>query len=290
MKNTVKNILVATAAITTLGLMAPETQASMVWTGGGVGNDWTTAGNWDTGVPGAGEDVTIGAGYTVDVTTDLGVTLGKLDLGNATTALNIHSGGTLTATGSFSSWPAGNVNIQGTFNWGSSTYATGGSITVSGSGLLTNNGGNAWIQPNFGTQDIALIGSDASITGFTELGDFNGNNDVNFNLTPGATGINAIQAGTLSLQGSADSLTVDLSNYNFDTDSLTLFSFTTLQDDFDGNVTVTGASSYTLNYNATSITLDNLVAPIPEPSTLALLTAGLGTLMAVRRRKIRTTA
>jgi hypothetical protein len=270
-----KILLLGAVALAGLSMLGPVAQAA-TWTGGGTpDNNWTNAANWGGALPIAGEDVTIGAGYTVDVTTDLGVTIAKLNLGNATTTLNIHSNGVLSANGNSSEWTKGTVDIQGVFNWGpAATYTGGGSISVSGNGQLATVT-HAFITPSGAALTISLTGSSASIGTLGQLGDFGGaGGTTSFVLSPGATGINPIDVTwDLWLGSGSNTLTVNIDDY-MGARTVVLFTYGTLTDNFETvNITRTGGGNlslgsdpsgdpnnlgqneYYLDYGATAITL-----------------------------------
>ncbi len=267
-------IAVTMALICSAVLMPAAHGATVAWDGGGGDNEWTTAANWDglgsgpDGVPGNGDDVTIGAGYTVNITNDLTaggtVAFGLLNVGNATTTLNIQSNGVIAATAQFSTWPQGTVNIEGRFNWGGASYVGGGTTTVSGNGLLTNNGGNSWITLSGAVLTLGLEGDGATIYLGYELGYHSGvSAGLICNLTPGASGINPISARVLlDLEGTLDELNVDVSNYDYATYGETLTLFTVTSGSITGTFeteTITGAGSdATIVYDTTEIRLENI--------------------------------
>src|SRR5689334_16998625 len=80
----------------------------VTWTGN-KSTDWTVAGNWDTGVPGSGDDVAInttanspalGTSETVNSITNLGSD--TLSLSGAATVLAVTTGISLDGTGGIS--------------------------------------------------------------------------------------------------------------------------------------------------------------------------------------------
>ena len=255
-------------------VLTGSADAATVWVGG-VDNNWNTAGNWSDGVPDtAGETVTIGNGFTVNATTDI----------NLITY---------------------NVNLQGTLNYGSgfADYNGGtGSITVSGNGKLWGVP-NTWITPSSGNQTINLVGASAQIGNFYEFGSFTAGVTMNWNFTPGETGINAVQTNLRTTDGT-DNLSVDLSGYNTaNGDTLTLFSYGSIKNPGTAlieSVVINGQSIGTnlgtgttafsvgnwggdLVISGTSVQLQNL-AWVPEPSSTALLGLG-GFALALRRRR-----
>jgi hypothetical protein len=259
--------------IAALALAGPVSAAT-IWVDG-VDNNWNTAGNWSDGVPSGGETVTIGDGFTVNAPST--VNLATFDL-----------------------------KLQGTLNFGSgANYEAGGSITVSGSGQL-NGVPNAFIAPSYGTTTFNLDGDSAQISNFAQIGSFNGFTTVNWNLTPGETGINPIAATGFDLfANGTDNLTVDLTGYDIaNGDSMTLFTYPDLEGVFEsvvingqsigsnlGDVSTTSFSTVLadnsiwtgdLVITSSSVSLANLTF-VPEPSSTALL--GLGGLALMLRRR-----
>jgi hypothetical protein len=279
MKNTTQLLSMA-AAIT---MMTAPSQAATIWNGNGDGSSWIDGSNWTSGVPSGGEVVTIGSGFTVNAPST--VDLATFDL-----------------------------SLEGTLNFGAgANYSAGGTITVSGNGHLTGVS-LAYITPNANgvtptTTTFNLEGDTAQISNFAQLGSFDSVVDktVNWNLTPGATGINTIAMTGASWHGfllnGTDNLTVDLSGYDvINGDNLTLFTYNTLYGDTFESVVINGDALGTLGsgtstafdagdwsgdfvFGANSVSLSNLVA-VPEPGTYALISGclALGAVMLRRRR------
>lgn len=259
--------------VCSVALVSISHAAAVAWDNGGGDNQWTTTSNWDgngtgpDGSPGHGDDVTIGAGYTVNITNDVTeggtVAFNLLHLGNATTTLNIQSNGVITAGAQFSTWPKGTVNIEGRFNWKHATYDAGGTTTVSGNGLLTNDGAASWITLNWTVLTLQLTGDSATISVGYDLGYFGGTSGLICNLTPGVSGINPVHANAnLKLDGTLDELNVDVSNYDYAAYGETLTLFTVTSGSITGTFeteTITGAGSdATIVYDTTEIRLENI--------------------------------
>jgi hypothetical protein len=273
MKNTTQLLSMA-AAIT---MMTAPSQAATIWNGNGDGSSWIDGSNWTSGVPSGGEVVTIGSGFTVNAPST--VDLATFDL-----------------------------SLEGTLNFGAgANYSAGGTITVSGNGHLIGVS-NAFIAPSTtAPTTFNLEGDTAQISNFAQLGSHEATDPVNWNLTPGATGINTIAMTGAGWHGfllnGIDNLTVDLSGYNIaNGDNLTLFTYNTLYGDTFESVVINGDALGTLGsgtstafdagdwsgdfvFGANSVSLSNLVA-VPEPGTYALISGclALGAVMLRRRR------
>ncbi|MFQ5593656.1 MAG: beta strand repeat-containing protein [Anaerolineae bacterium] len=137
---------------------APAAPAAVTsWTNAAGGN-WNVAGNWDNGVPGAGDNAIINLAGTYTVIMNVDVTVNSLTLGGASgtqtldgnnRTLTLNSTSTVNANGvldlnSGDLTGNGDLTVNGTLDW------TGGSSTISGAGALTVNGSitiNAWPNP-----------------------------------------------------------------------------------------------------------------------------------------------
>jgi hypothetical protein len=128
----------------------------------------------------------------------------------------------------------GTVRVTaGTFTHGPGGifYGLGGGhgmLEVSGTGTYT--GGAMELGEQASVATISLTGDSATIATLTNI-DSNVGGTVTFNLTPGPTGINpigtvGITGGNLFLNGSNDTLNVDLSDYTAGSSALTLFTYT----------------------------------------------------------------
>jgi len=112
----------------------------------GTGN-WETPGNWTCGhVPGAGDNVTIGAGFTVTVLTNNGANIGNLDVFGtlqftngskinltSTSVVNVYTGGDITGGNGGAKLVFPSSSYSGPFSTSGPFYFANGS---SGSGLL----------------------------------------------------------------------------------------------------------------------------------------------------------
>jgi hypothetical protein len=168
----------------TIALIATVTSsygATTTWTGGAGTTDYSTAGNWDNGVPNLNgtDNAFIGGTAEYDATTGGG------DLFiNAGSTLTITSGGSFEQTvgGSWMQFGGGTLNIN---NGGSFSAGTAGNMQFLGSTLNINPGGSF----SMGTAGMARnaattlnIGSDYSVAG-------------NFIYNPSATGVINILSG-----------------------------------------------------------------------------------------------
>jgi hypothetical protein len=182
---------------------------------GGTGN-WSNAGDWSAGEPGAGSDVTIYSGGNDTVTLDVSTTISSLTLGGAFngTASELTDGGV-----------AQTLTITNALNVGSTgfLYLTGGSIVTAGAasssaatielfnksslsinGGFTNSGfadfeSGSTLTVNFG--DVTISG--AGLLG-TDLTNFGGGNTINI-------GGNLNNSGTSSafdIMGAGDSVSI----------------------------------------------------------------------------------
>ena len=124
-------------------LPAVAAAATTSWTGGGADSDWFNASNWDSGVPGAGDNAIIAGSPSVDLT-------------NATAALGsvAVSGGTVTFSGWTTALTATNVLL------------TGGTVTLPSAFADTGPSNRVWVVcTNFFLGAGATINAD--YLGFT---------------------------------------------------------------------------------------------------------------------------
>ena len=154
----------ALAAVLTLaGFLLPASgfAATRTWDGS-VSNDWTVAGNWDTGVPGAGDTAVI-PNATTDPLITTTVTVNTV---------TISSGGVLTVNGTLNTTNlnmtngtvsgTGPVNISGTYNHSSGTMDGTGTTTIGASG--TGNFDSSYLalnRPFVNNGDITMTGGSA---------------------------------------------------------------------------------------------------------------------------------
>ena len=194
--------------------------ADSTWTGA-LNNDWNTAGNWTTGVPGAGNTATItsgGATITGNLTNVAQIVLvaGSRTLsGTLTTTgitLNVGAGATLLMSGAIGG--AGGVTKTGlgtaqlvssnTF-LGTTTVSAGTLVTTSGAlnatSAIVNNATLTAVNCGSGTP---LSGSgDTTFSGANlTLGAVDTGNSLTFSAVTGTTTLGSLSGvGTLSVQG-----------------------------------------------------------------------------------------
>ena len=186
------------------------------WTGNGDGSTWNDPANWDLGVPGIGNDVSIGV---FDVTIASAANANTLSLasggtlslttGTLTIASDSTLDGLLTVAGSVFDIGVASVTLAGGLDW------TGGSIIKGNGGVLNLPATNTLS----GAASRALLGVTANISGpttysagFLDLGESNGvdaviNNSGVFDFAGdvsigdltdgGAPGFNNLDGGTL---------------------------------------------------------------------------------------------
>lgn len=178
-----------------------------------------------------------------------------------------------------------------------------GTLDVSGTGSYT--GGNLQVGAGGSTSNVSLSGDTASIDMLRNIISLIGGT-ATFNLTAGLSGIDTIDSvatgnpgtpgsnngrGRLALDGLSDTLNVDLTNYGFGSNSLTLFTWENIS--IGGNtgrsgvfetVNVIGGVG-TLVYDDVNkeVRLDGV--RVPEPSALAIALLGLTSMPFLRRRR-----
>ena len=149
--------------------------------------------------------------------------------------------------------------IAGTFTHGPGGvfYGNGptgmGFLDVSGTGTYT--GGGIVLGFEGSTSHITLVGDTAVIDSLRNIQSHIGGEAI-FSLKPGPSGINPIAVvkggsenrGKLLLDGDNDTLNVDLTDYAFGSDSLTLFTYENLREGEFEDVNITGGDA-TLVYD-----------------------------------------
>src|SRR5437667_10331221 len=176
------------------------TDGDITWTGN-VSTDWSDAGNWSGGVPGASDKAIIPAGrplYPV-------LTGNKKSVGS----LQIDSGASVTVSSdldiSSNASPADSVVISGTLEW------TSGAMTLSGSNVsLTMNSGGVFkvSSGTYGLPAFATISLDANST--VEYGGANQTIKVDSFLTnyghlkTSGSGVKTWSSGTATINGNLD--------------------------------------------------------------------------------------
>ena len=135
--------------------VSTATLASIVWTGSAHNGVYNTAGNWDLNqVPAIVNDVTIGAGFTVDVTREPANSIDSLQLA-ATSQFSVDIGHFYVDDVATASNNAGTLNVgQGS---GSATLYMSGTFYNTGVILLYGAGSN--LQTNGGTTSLLGAGT-----------------------------------------------------------------------------------------------------------------------------------
>jgi len=143
-----KKMCLLASIVLFLGLSGNVRAADAIWTGAGVGNDWSTGANWDTGSPPLiTERAVLGmANETVEVTTAVACDRisgpGHQAPGTGPMDINVQSGGSVTFTDlwAIGYLSTGVVNIAGTVNSNGIRCELGGSYNTS-DGTVNMTGG-----------------------------------------------------------------------------------------------------------------------------------------------------
>jgi len=242
--------------------------ADTIYTGTG---NWTEGGNWSGGQPGVTDTAQIGSGANVTVNSDVGTIKHLHTAGGASKTMNM-DGGTLELAGSLINafWNDFNLNLSNgsSFDHVSGVHnlflsAGGASIDVdnssftmasgmqqysaSGTYSITVRNGSTFSVPSYttynGTNEFNVEGDGNTVTlnSFDAYFEGDGSHATNtFNLTPDATGIDAITvSGAVDLRGDNDTLNVDVSSYNTNNGmTLVLLDYGSLTGTFDAtNIT-----------------------------------------------------
>jgi hypothetical protein len=228
--------LVALSVLAAVVLAGREGYAATVfWTSAASGN-WSDGTKWSTNPspPQAGDDVIINVAGTYSVTLDVDANINSLSLGTTTGSdaqALVNSGKTLTLAGSNPSsvnqngvltlnggtlTGAGNVTVDGGFNWNAGTISGNGSFTVnnmliidSSSGkvlsgrTLTLNGSTQW---NSGT--LSLGGG--AVVHNTATGTFDIRNNLFMSLSGSPAGEMFNNEGTLLKSAGGSTATIDV--------------------------------------------------------------------------------
>jgi hypothetical protein len=150
---------------------------------GSVSTDWATAANWtNSGVPGAGDDVTI-------PTSPTGGRMPTISTGTALTKkLTIQIGATLTQTGGQIT-TADITSISGTFNQTAGTFLTNDNVTVTTTGQINQSGSGvihlATNLANTPSGKLIIDGGTVSSAGTIKVWDLELKNSGTFNQTNG---------------------------------------------------------------------------------------------------------
>ena len=224
--------------------------ANIAWTGLGADTDWQTAGNWDSGVPGSSDNVTIAIDATITSNTTTTVTIQRLTV-TAVVTLNLN----LTVDASHHAVSATN----GTLNFGDFTFALSTSATnrmglrATGTGSSINVSANTTITISGVPSRAIRIESDNTMTnngsitidGYTvngvqaqASGIINNNGSITINGLASATNQGIIIAGTLN-NNTGSSITI--------TDPITIINQFTVTGTGvnDGQITLSGGDTDT---------------------------------------------
>src|SRR5262249_17982343 len=256
------------------GLEDRTLPSTTTWTGLGGDTNWSTAGNWNNGVPGPGDTAVFNgtAGSHLQATVDAGFagTVAALDLtwgGTLTLARSLTVNQEMTlANGTLTG--GSDLTAKGVFTWSGGTQSgnapppapAGSSLVISGpSGKtldhrpLTNAGAATWkdtgsftatngaVFLNSGTLDDQNSQTFSGSAGtFTNTGTFTksaGTGTTTFNAAFNNNGKVEVQAGTLNLSGGGTS-----ANY-FSVSTLATLQFGGGTHTLTGNSTVAGAGT-----------------------------------------------
>ena len=286
--------------------VSTATLASIVWTGSAGNGVYNTAANWDLAqVPAIVNDVTIGAGFTVDVTKEpansidslqlaataqFSVDVGHFYIDNAATASN--NAGTLNVgqgSGSATLYMSGTFNNAGVillYAAGSVLQTNGGTTSLLGAGTLRlangsvgGSGGGVTLDTFVSSNTIRGFGSIGGNTGFLfpllfqNIGVVNADDVLPITLTGSIVNKSQLIAssiGGLSLDGGINNAGGTITASGSSTVSLDAGSTAggLIQSTGAGTLAVTG--NYTLDGTASPVTLGGDVI-IQSGKTLTLL-------------------
>jgi autotransporter-associated beta strand protein len=300
MKNCQNSLrLLATAHTTRLAAIVvialPAFATDITWTGGGTDNNWSTAANWDSGIPATGDSVTInlatgGTSHNDVLTTGnyvtnlvFGTDAGAWTLTSAYTSLRLTSVTSASSANQlvdfsvmFSNKRDVTVNGAGilTFNKAAINQTTGntGGIRKRGTGTLVLAAKNSYTKDTEvqeGTLRLGVADAIASSSAVTLGG---GTLDTGgFDQTLNALTITANSfldfsgGGTLTIASASITNDSTLTLQNFDTTTCSL--------SFTGGILAGNVSDILLDGHTASIDTNGVVTftAIPEPATTVLI-------------------
>ncbi|WP_375396577.1 choice-of-anchor D domain-containing protein [uncultured Sphingomonas sp.] len=191
--SSVRSLALASTAFSLIAATVATPAAAAVCTWNGGAGDWGSAGGWDCGVPGAGDDARIDGGKgissVVSVTDDRTISTIVLDSGDR---INIAGGTLRIGGGSFTN------NGAVTIGNGSTLLVQSTALAITGTGTitLTDTGGGATFYSQNGVQ--MTIGGGQSVVGAGNIGANQGVITNNGTITANGTGTGLL---TLDAQG-----------------------------------------------------------------------------------------
>ncbi|MFZ4619625.1 MAG: hypothetical protein ACOYNS_03640 [Bacteroidota bacterium] len=195
-------------------------ESGKVWSGS-VDNNWNTAANWTpSGVPTSADAVTIGGAFTININT--AATTADLSIGNASLAMTILTGNSLSISGNLSI-TSGTLNTQASFpSVSGTTSITGGTVGYTGTGAqsiaavnynnLVISGARTTNSVTFPADTVGIAGTLTNSATFSSGGFVMTNSSIEYNGTGGQTVI-PLSYNNLLISGThSDSVKFDSSS------------------------------------------------------------------------------